>query len=159
MTLNDLQWSFVLNSVLAIFCLYLQVLVLKPETSVIVLIVASVLKRQLFGWISYTTIIGLTKHGINRLQYCSHHKYTQDSRRSQFWIFETDRFTIRPTSAVSEKPMLLWLMKHRIDRQAGNKVMAILVYPRWPPSAIFEFRKSSFMIGSAIPENLTAEQI
>jgi len=26
-------------------------------------------------------------------------------------------------------------MKYRIDWQAGNKVVAILVYPRWPPAA------------------------
>ena len=30
-------------------------------------------------------------------------------------------------------------MKYRIDLQAGNKVTAILVYPRWPPSAILDF--------------------
>ena len=58
--------------------------------------------------------------------------------RRQFSIFEPESFAIR--SAVPEKPMLR--MKYRIDWQAGNEVMATLVYPIMPPAAILDFVRS-----------------
>jgi len=44
-------------------------------------------------------------------------------------------------------------MKYRIDWQAGNKVVAILVYARWPPAAILDF------IGSEIDDSKKSRPI
>jgi len=33
-------------------------------------------------------------------------------------------------------------MKYRIDWQAGNKVVTIVVYATWPPAAILDFIES-----------------
>jgi len=68
-----------------------------------------------------------------------------------FWIFETESYTIR--SAVPKKTHAR--MKHRIDQQAGNKVMATLVYSRWPTVVILIFGIREFYQLIGHPQNPT----
>jgi len=43
-------------------------------------------------------------------------------------------------------PKTPWGTKYHVDRQTGCKVMAIFVYPRWPPAANVHFGKRFLLL-------------
>ena len=59
-------------------------------------------------------------------------------------------------SADSENPHIK--TKHHVDRQTGCEVIAIFVYPRWPPAAILDFIEPQIAPFDPLdPENLSIE--
>ena len=80
----------------------------------------------------------ITKHLLNGLQY--HFGFLK------LKVIPLDLLFLKKTHA---------RMKHRIDQQAGNKVMATLVYSRWPTVVILIFGIREFYQLIGHPQNPT----